>query len=62
MSSSELPVQEIALLSGYSSTRTTEIAYRRELRPVLTTGAEAMGRLFKAQVTQQADQATADAP
>jgi hypothetical protein len=32
--------------SRRSSTRTTEIVYRRELRPVITTGAEIMDELF----------------
>jgi integrase len=48
MSSSGVPVEEIARLAGHSSSRTTEVVYRRELRPVLTTGAEAMDRLFSA--------------
>jgi integrase len=48
MSSSGVPVEEIARLAGHSNTRTTEVVYRRELRPVLTTGAEAMDRLFQA--------------
>jgi integrase len=39
-------VEEIARLAGHSSTRTTEVIYRQELRPVLTTGAEAMDKLF----------------
>ena len=47
MSSSGIPVEEIARLAGHSNTRTTELVYRRELRPVLTTGAEAMDRLFE---------------
>ena len=47
MSSSGVPVEEIARLAGHSNTRTTEVVYRRELRPVLTAGAEAMDRLFK---------------
>jgi hypothetical protein len=46
MSSSEVPVEEIAQIAGHSSTRTTEVVYRGELRPMLTTGAEAMDRLF----------------
>jgi integrase len=46
MSSSGVPVEEIARLAGHSNTRTTEVVYRRELRPVLTTGAEAMDRIF----------------
>ena len=46
MSSTGVPVEEIARIAGHSSTRTTEVVYRRELRPILTTGAEAMDRLF----------------
>ena len=47
MSSTGVPVEEIARLAGHSNTRTTELVYRRELRPVLTTGAEAIDRLFQ---------------
>jgi hypothetical protein len=32
-------IEEIARLVGHASTRTTEVVYRRELRPVITTGA-----------------------
>jgi len=46
MSSSGVPVEEIARLAGHANTRTTEVVYRRDLRPVLTAGAEAMDRLF----------------
>jgi integrase len=53
MSSSGVPVEEIARLAGHSNSRTTEVVYRRELRPVLTTGAEAMDRLFKVHAFQQ---------
>jgi integrase len=35
-----------ALDVGHASTRTTEIVYRRELRPVITAGAEIMDQLF----------------
>jgi hypothetical protein len=31
---------------GHASTRTTEIVYRRELRPVITTGDEIKDELF----------------
>jgi integrase len=51
MSSSGVPVEEIARLAGHSSSRTTEVVYRRELRPVLTAGAEAMDRLFRVQAS-----------
>ena len=33
-------IEEIARLAGHASTRNTEIVYRRELRPVITTRAE----------------------
>jgi integrase len=39
-------IEEIAQLAGHASTRTTEVVYRRELRPVITTGAEIMDELF----------------
>jgi len=45
LSASGVPVEEIARLAGHSS-RTTESVYRRELRPVLTRGAEAMDAIF----------------
>ena len=41
-------IEEIARLAGHATTRTTEIVYRRELRPVITTGAEIMDQLFTA--------------
>ena len=46
MSDSGVPVEEIARLVGHTSTRTTEVVYRRELRPVITTGAEVMDKIF----------------
>ena len=39
-------IEEIAGLVGHATTRTTEIVYRRELRPVITTGADIMDQLF----------------
>lgn len=48
MSEGGVPIEEIARLAGHSSTRTTEVVYRKELRPVITTGAEVMGRIFAA--------------
>jgi integrase len=46
MSHKGVAVEEIARLAGHSSTRTTEVIYRRELRPVITTGAEVMDQIF----------------
>jgi integrase len=46
LSLSGLPTEEIARIAGHTSTRTTEIVYRKELRPVIATGAEALDRLL----------------
>ena len=46
MSHQGVSIEEIARLAGHATTRTTEIVYRRELRPVITTGAEIMDHLF----------------
>jgi integrase len=48
MSESGVPIEEIARLAGHTTTRTTEVVYRKELRPVIQTGAEVMGRIFAA--------------
>jgi integrase len=47
MSYRGVPVEEIARLAGHASSRTTEVIYRRELRPVITTGAEVMDQIFQ---------------
>ncbi len=47
MSEQGVPVEEIARLVGHSVTATTESIYRRELRPVISTGAEVMDTIFK---------------
>lgn len=47
MSELGVPVEEIARLVGHSTTATTEAIYRRELRPVIGTGAEVMDTIFK---------------
>ena len=52
MSYQGVPVEEIARLAGHASSRTTEVVYRRELRPVITTGAEVMGPDLPNQATQ----------
>jgi integrase len=46
LSASGVPVEEIARLAGHSSSRTTEVIYRKELRPVLVKGAEVMDQVF----------------
>jgi len=46
MSDSGVPVEEIARVVGHTSSRTTEVVSRRELRPVITTGAEVMDKIL----------------
>jgi hypothetical protein len=46
LSSSGIPIEDIAHLVGHANTRVTELVYRKELRPVLTRGAFAMNALF----------------
>jgi integrase len=48
MSHRGVSIEEIARLVGHASSRTTEVVYRRELRPVITTGAEIMDDVFGA--------------
>ena len=53
MSYQGVPVEEIARLAGHASSRTTEVIYRRELRPVITTGAEVMDQIFRSRRDQE---------
>lgn len=39
-------VEEISRLVGPSSSSVTETIYRHQIRPVITTGAEAMDKVF----------------
>ncbi|MFF7948751.1 tyrosine-type recombinase/integrase [Streptomyces griseorubiginosus] len=41
-----IPLERIALLVGYSSQANAEAVYRKQLRPVITDGAEAMDDVF----------------
>lgn len=47
MSQQGMATEEIARLVGHSSSRTTEVVYRHELRPVIRSGAEIMNKIFK---------------
>jgi integrase len=58
MSYQGVPVEEIARLAGHASSRTTEVTYR-ELRPVITTGAEVMDQIFRPQQVRRAGAAAA---
>jgi len=46
MSDRGIATEEISRLVGHSSTRTTEVVYRHELRPVLRAGAEVMDTIL----------------
>lgn len=46
MSDAGVPLEEIARLVGHRGTIVTEAVYRKQLRPVITEGAEAMDRIF----------------
>jgi len=46
MSADGVPIEEIARLAGHNRTATTELVYRHELRPVISTGAEVMDRIL----------------
>ena len=45
---SGVAAEEIARLAGHANSRTTETIYRHELRPVITTGADVMDKIFTA--------------
>lgn len=40
-------LEKISRLVGHSSTAVTELAYRKQIRPVIQEGATAMDRIFK---------------
>ncbi|MEU3353781.1 tyrosine-type recombinase/integrase [Streptomyces sp. NPDC037389] len=41
-----IPIEDIARIVGHSGSATTEMVYRKQLRPVITAGAEAMDEIF----------------
>jgi site-specific recombinase XerD len=47
LSEDGVPLEDLSRLVGHSSTVVTETVYRKELRPVLTRGAEAMVIVFR---------------
>jgi integrase len=51
LSDSGVPIEQIADAVGHSSTRTTEVVYRHQLRPVTRTAAIALGPLFESKGT-----------
>ncbi|MEU7834519.1 site-specific integrase [Nonomuraea sp. NPDC049129] len=47
LSDNGLPLEEISRLVGHSSTATTEAVYRKQIRPVVQSGAVAMDHIFR---------------
>jgi integrase len=46
LSDDDMPLEEISRLVGHKSTVVTELVYRKQIRPVMQSGAEAMDRIF----------------
>ncbi|MCQ4082732.1 site-specific integrase [Streptomyces sp. RB6PN25] len=46
MSDHGIPVEKIARVVGHGSTTTTEVVYRKQIRPVITEGADTMDVIF----------------
>jgi integrase len=46
LSGNGMAIEDISRLVGHSSTLVTQTVYRQELRPVVTSGAEMMDRIF----------------
>ena len=46
LSDAGVPVEHISRLVGHSGTMTTETVYRKQIRPVILEGADAMNRIF----------------
>jgi integrase len=46
LSDAGVPIEHISLLVGHSGTTTTETIYRKQIRPVIVQGADAMDRIF----------------
>ncbi len=53
LSESGVPIEEVSRLVGHSGTHVTELVYRKQLRPVIQTGARAMDALFADQAADE---------
>ena len=60
MSDAGVPLEEIARLVGHRGTIVTEAVYRKQLRPVITEGAETMDRIFASEDLQKHPRTSAD--
>lgn len=55
LSDAGVPLEHISRLVGHSGTGVTELVYRKQIRPVIAEGAEAMDRIFPRTQDPQAD-------
>ena len=46
LSDAGVPIEQISRLVGHSGTSTTELIYRKQIRPVIVHGADVMDRIF----------------
>lgn len=56
-----MPIESIARLVGHSGSNTTERVYRKQLRPVITEGAEVMDDIFGGSATSAENKGSASA-
>jgi uncharacterized 2Fe-2S/4Fe-4S cluster protein (DUF4445 family) len=61
MSDAGVPIERISQLVGHSGTTVTEAVYRKQIRPVISEGAEVMDRIFAARNPQEPGEAVPDA-
>ena len=54
LSDAGVPIEHISRLVGHSGTTTTETIYRKQIRPVITDGADVMDRIFPGNGDQDA--------
>ena len=57
-----MPIEHISRLVGHSSTTTTETIYRKQIRPVIVHGADAMDRIFPARQIMVLSYSVSDSP
>jgi integrase len=60
LSDSGVPIEEISRLVGHKSTLVTEVVYRKQLRPVIQSGATVMNELFTRRGNQSGNQEASD--
>ena len=60
LSDSGVPIEEISRLVGHKSTLVTEVVYRKQLRPVIQSGATVMDQLFASVATKVATRTPSD--